>query len=109
VKLLGVINLQRTSNVFARVEPEIKDQAERILNQLGIPMSNAIGLFLRQIIMQRGIPFDMKLPDRMPPVIGVMSVAELNAELQKGYDDNCEGRLHDLDDVVAEMHKDYNA
>ena len=101
--------MQRTSNVFARVEPEIKDQAERILNQLGIPMSNAIGLFLRQIIMQRGIPFDLKLPARIPPAIGAMSAAELNAELQKGYDDICAGRLHDLDDVVAEMQKDYNA
>ena len=101
--------MQRTSNVFARVEPEIKEQAERILNQLGIPMSNAIGLFLRQIIMQRGIPFDMKLPDRIPPAIGAMSAEELSAELQKGYDDMCAGRLHDLDDVVAEMQEDYNA
>ena len=101
--------MQRTSNVFARVEPEIKNQAEKILNQLGIPMSNAIGLFLRQIIMQRGIPFDMKLPARILPVIDAMSAAELNAELQKGYDDISAGRLHDLDDVVAEMQKDYNA
>ncbi|MCL2405640.1 MAG: type II toxin-antitoxin system RelB/DinJ family antitoxin, partial [Defluviitaleaceae bacterium] len=50
----------RTSNIYARVEPEIKDQAEQVLVQLGIPMSNAIGMFLRQIIMQRGIPFTMK-------------------------------------------------
>ena len=101
--------MQRTSNVFARVEPEIKDQAEQILNQLGIPMSNAIGLFLRQIIMQRGIPFDMKLPARIPLAVGAMSAVELNAELQKGYEDISEGRLHDLDDVVSEMQKDYNA
>ena len=104
-----MINVQRTANVFARVEPEIKEQAERILSQLGIPMSNAIGLFLRQIIMQRGIPFDMKLPARIPQAIGAMSSAEFNVELQKGYDDICAGRLHDLDDVAAEMQKDYNA
>ena len=101
--------MQRTSNVFARVEPEIKEQAEQILSKLGIPMSNAIGLFLRQIIIQRGIPFKVKLPTRTPPAIGAMSAAELNAELQKGYDDICAGRLHDIDDVVAEMQKDYNA
>ena len=101
--------MQRTSNVFARVEPEIKEQAERILNQLGIPMSNAIGLYLRQIIMQRGIPFDVKLPVRIPPAIGTLSAEELSSELQKGYDDICAGRLHDLDDVVAEMQEDYNA
>ena len=41
--------MARTSNVFARVEPEIKQQAESVLEQLGIPMSNAIGIFLRQV------------------------------------------------------------
>ena len=99
--------MQRTSNVFARVEPEIKEQAEHVLNQLGIPMSNAIGLFLRQIIMQRGIPFDMKLPIRKPVAIGPMNAAELNIELEKGYADVAAGRFHDLDDVVAEMDRDY--
>jgi addiction module RelB/DinJ family antitoxin len=103
----GVKIMQRTSNVFARVEPEIKEQAESVLNQLGIPMSNAIGLFLRQIIMQRGIPFEMKLPARKPVAIGAMNAAELNAELEKGYADIAAGRLHDLEDVVAEMNRDY--
>ena len=99
--------MQRTSNVFARVEPEIKEKAEQVLSQLGIPMSNAIGMFLRQIIMQRGIPFDMKLPVRKPGAIGTMSAAELNTELEKGYADVVAGRLHDLNDVVAEMNRDY--
>ena len=100
--------MQRTSNVFARVEPEIKEQAEKVLNKLGIPMSNAIGLFLRQVIIQRGIPFEMKLPSPKPLAIGAMNAAELNAELEKGYADVVAGRLHDLDDVVAEMQSDYS-
>ena len=99
--------MQRTSNVFARVEPEIKEQAENILNQLGIPMSNAVGLFLRQIIIHRGIPFDMKLPARKPVAIGAMTATERNAELEKGYADVAAGHLHNLDDVVAEMQRDY--
>ena len=99
--------MQRTSNIFARVEPEIKEQAEQVLNQLGIPMSNAIGLFLRQIIMQRGIPFDLKLPIRTPVAIGAMNAAGLKAELEKGYTDVAAGRLHDLEDIVAEMQRDY--
>jgi len=99
--------MQRTSNVFARVEPEIKEQAEQVLSQLGIPMSNAIGLFLRQIIMHRGIPFDVKLPARKPVAIGTMNAVELNAELEKGYTDVVAGRLYDLDDVVADMQKEY--
>lgn len=98
--------MQRTSNVFARIEPEIKEQAEQVLNQLGIPMSNAIGLFLRQVIIHKGIPFDMKLPAQVPVAIGAMSASELNAELEKGYTEAIAGRVHDLDDVVAEIHKD---
>ena len=47
--------MARTSNVFARVEPEIKEQAEEILDQLGIPMSNAVGMFLRQVVLHRGM------------------------------------------------------
>ena len=99
--------MQRTSSVFARVEPEIKEQAEQVLSKLGIPMSSAIGLFLRQVIMHRGIPFDMRLPAQVPVAIGAMSDAELNAELEKGFADIAAGRLYDLDDVVAEMHRDY--
>jgi addiction module RelB/DinJ family antitoxin len=102
-----VIVVQRTSSVFARVEPEIKEQAEQVLNQLGIPMSNAIGLFLRQIIMQRGIPFDMKLPTRTPVAIGAMNAEELNAELEKGYASSVAGRTRSLDDVVLDMQRDY--
>ena len=93
--------MQRTSNVFARVEPEIKEQAEHILSQLGIPMSNAIGLFLRQIIMHRGIPFEIILPAQKPVAIGAMNASELNAELEKGYADVVAGRLHNLDDAQS--------
>ena len=50
--------MARTSNVFARVESEIKGQAERVLDQLGIPTSNAVGMFLRQVVLQQGIPFE---------------------------------------------------
>ena len=49
-------------------EPEAKEQAERVLDQLGIPMSNAVGMFLRQIVLQRGIPFEVKLPAYEEPV-----------------------------------------
>lgn len=60
--------MARTANVFARVEPEVKEQAEQVLDRLGIPMSNAVGMFLRQIVLQRGIPFEMKLPAYEEPV-----------------------------------------
>jgi len=97
----------RTSNVFARVEPDIKEQAEQVLVQLGIPMSNAIGMFLRQIIMHRGIPFDMRLPMREPVAMGALTPAQLNAELEKGYASALAGRHRSLKDVAADMERDY--
>lgn len=39
--------MSKTTSIYARVEPEIKEQAESILNQLGIPMSNAINVFFK--------------------------------------------------------------
>ena len=37
--------ISKTANVYTRVDPATKEQAEIILGQLGIPMSNAIGMF----------------------------------------------------------------
>lgn len=52
----------KTANVLARVEPEIKEQAEAILAQLGIPASTVINVLYRQIIMTKSIPFSISIP-----------------------------------------------
>lgn len=54
--------MAKSANLYARIEPEVKEQAEIILGELGIPASNAINMFYKQIILQRGLPFDVKLP-----------------------------------------------
>jgi DNA-damage-inducible protein J len=101
----GDVTMARTSNVFARVEPEIKEQAD----QLGIPMSNAIGLFLRQVVLQRGIPFDMKLPQNQPLSVGALSAEQFNAEIEKGLADLAAGKVFSADSVADRMHRDYGA
>lgn len=97
----------RTANVFTRVDPQTKDQAEAILSQLGIPMSNAIGMFLKQVVIQRGIPFEMKLPVTMPLSVESMTTEEFNMELQKGMEDISAGRVISADEVEREMHGMY--
>ena len=97
--------MARTSNVFARVEPEIKEQAEQVLDQLGIPMSNAVSMFLRQIVLQRGIPFEVKLPERKPVAFG--SKEQQDAELEKGMADIRAGRTHSAQSVMDELKRDY--
>ena len=95
--------MAKTSNVFARVEPDIKEQAEVVLNQLGIPMSNAVSMFLRQVVLQRGIPFEIKLPDRVPVSYGTLTKEQLDAELMKGVADIEAGRTYSADEVEKEM------
>ena len=95
--------MARTSNVFARVEPEVKEQAEMVLNQLGIPMSNAVGMFLRQVVIQRG----MKLPASKPLDMRQMTKEQFDAEIQKGITDIENGRVYSVDEVEEEMHRLY--
>lgn len=99
--------MKRTSNVFVRVEPEVKEQAEKILSELGIPMSNAVGMFLRQVVLQRGIPFEMKLPKETPLAFGSLTKEGRDRELEKGMEDIREGRVYSAESVLEELHRDY--
>ena len=98
----------KSANLYARIEPEVKEQAESILSALGIPASNAINMFYKQIILQRGLPFDVKIPSSRPVDMSSLSEAELNAELEKGYADIKTGRTRGANAVFADIHKDYN-
>ena len=52
----------KTANVTARIQPEIKEAAEAILDRLGIPVSVFIDMTYRQVIMHDGIPFSLEIP-----------------------------------------------
>ncbi len=99
--------MARTSNIFARVEPEIKKQAEIILDQLGIPMSNAISIFLRQIVLQKGIPFEMKLPQSKPVAYASLTEEQFNAEIEKGLSDLGYGKVISAQNVAEKINQDY--
>ena len=87
---------------------EEKEQAEQVLDRLGIPMSNAVGMFLRQIVLQRGIPFEMKLPAYEEPVAyGSLTKEQFNAEIEKGMEDIKAGRVYSADEVEAEMKREF--
>ena len=82
----------KTSQFVRKDRAGSQKQAEHILSELGIPASEAINLFYKQIILQRGLPFALKLPPR-PLDIGDMNDAQLDAALEKGYDDMKAGRV----------------
>lgn len=51
----------KSTNLYVRIEPDIKEKAEEILSKLGISVSSAINMFYKQIILQQGLPFEVKL------------------------------------------------
>ncbi len=99
--------MARTANIFAHVEPEIKEQAEQVLERLGISMSNAVGMFLRQIVLQRGIPFEMKLPQEVPTAYQSLTKEQFDREIEEGMADIREGRVYPADAVELEMKRDF--
>lgn len=54
----------RSAQITARTEPKVKTGAEIILRRIGLTMSDAINMFLNQIILQRGLPFEVKIPKK---------------------------------------------
>lgn len=99
--------MAKTANLYARIEPELKEQAESILTELGIPASNAITMFYKQIILQRGIPFEVKLPTAKPLGLDGLTKEQIDAALQEGYDDALAGRTKPAEEVFASIRRDY--
>ncbi|MCM1263479.1 MAG: type II toxin-antitoxin system RelB/DinJ family antitoxin [Butyrivibrio sp.] len=98
--------MAKSANLYARIEPDVKEQAESILSALGIPASNAINMFYKQIILQKGLPFEVKLPEH-PLNISHMTAKQLDTELEKGYADIQAGRTIPARQAFAEIRKEY--
>ena len=98
--------MAKSANLYARIEPDIKEQAETILAALGIPASNAITMFYKQIILNNGLPFEVKLPDH-PLDISRMTAAQLDAELEKGLADVQAGRTIPMEQAFADIRKEF--
>ena len=99
--------MSKSATVFARVEPNIKEQSEAILNNLGLSMSNAIDMYLRQIVMNKGIPFEVRMNINTPVAMGALDKEEFDAEIAKGLDDIRAGRTFTAAEVRAEMERDF--
>lgn len=98
--------MAKSANLYVRIEPEVKEQAEMILTALGIPASNAITMFYKQIILNNGLPFEVKLPNH-PLDASRMTAEQLDTELEKGYVDMRTGRTIPLEQAFADIRKDF--
>ncbi len=55
--------MAKTATIRARIEPQLKSEAEEILGHLGLTATQAISLFYRQLVLQRRLPFELVLPN----------------------------------------------
>ncbi|MBU4320215.1 MAG: type II toxin-antitoxin system RelB/DinJ family antitoxin [Thermodesulfovibrionales bacterium] len=56
--------MTKTAMIRARTTPAVKADTERIFQRLGISTSEAINLFLAQVKMRKGLPFDVRIPNK---------------------------------------------
>lgn len=55
----------RTATIQTRINPKVKTEAQKILNKLNLSMSEAISIYLTQVTLHKGIPFEVKIPNAL--------------------------------------------
>lgn len=93
----------KTANVNARIDRNVKAQAEAILSKIGLPRSVAIDAFYRQIIFHGGIPFALTVPESKLPAYDEMSVAEFDQMMATGLAQAKADDSFDTDEVFEEL------
>lgn len=88
--------MAKTDTLHIRVEPTVKQRAEETLNDLGLSITEAINVFLYQVILNEGIPFEIRKP-------------RFNKETIQAIEDTKNGKnLSKTFDSVEEMFKELN-
>lgn len=95
----------KSANVLARVEPEIKEKAESIMSQLGLPASVVINALYKQIIMTKSIPFSLSLP-KEPATLDSMTTEEFNSIMGKGLTQAKSDQSRPVADVFADLRRE---
>lgn len=82
----------KSATLYARIDPSVKTEAENILASLNMTASGAINLFYKQIILHKGLPFEIKLPSAGLCDMDALNDKELYNEVMKGVQDARKGR-----------------
>ena len=95
----------KTANVMARVEPNVKEQAEEIMDMLGIPVSVVINALYKQIIMTRSIPFSLSIP-AVPAARDEMDDDAFRAMMERGLKEAKADNSRPASDVFADLRRE---
>lgn len=97
--------MNKNETLHIRVNETVKDNAEETLGMLGISISEAVNMFLCQVNLVGGIPFEVKLP--APERVIVRSEEELAAKLRESQKDIAEGRTLTAEEAFGSLEKKY--
>ena len=89
--------MPKTDTLHIRVEPSVKQKAEKTLNDLGLSITEAVNVFLNQVILNDGIPFEIRKP-------------KLNKETMQAIEDTKKGKnlskpFNNVDEMFEELEK----
>lgn len=88
--------MAKTDTLHIRVEPKVKKKAEETLNELGLSITEAINVFLNQVILNQGIPFEIKKPKFNEETIKTIEDTKNNKNLSKTFN-NVDEMFEELD------------
>ena len=94
--------ITKTASVNVRIEENVKNQAENILETLGIPRATAIDMFYRQIILNNGLPFSLTVPKAIP-IREEMSNDAFHTMMTTGYSQALKDDSQPMDEVFKEL------
>lgn len=86
-----------STNLNIRTDKEVKDAAEKIFSELGLNMTTAVNMFLRQTIRENGIPFELKLN-----VPNAQTIAAIEEGRRLAYDSTAVGYTS-MEDLKAAL------
>ncbi len=84
-----------TSNINIRVDSKVKEEAEKLFSKIGMNMSTAMNVFLRQSIRYGGIPFEIRINEPNEITRNAIEDVENKRNLSKSFD-NIEALMEDL-------------
>jgi DNA-damage-inducible protein J len=83
--------MAKTGFLNARIDPNLKIKAEKVLDRVGVSPSQAITMFYKQIVLRKGLPFDVRVPN--PETVAALKEVEtgrgqiVNSSTEDAFDE----------------------
>ncbi len=95
------------ATVTAKIDADLKQNAEQVLSRVGITPANVIRMLYRQIVTMQDVPFELRTAYAPPAALGKLTPEQLDRELQKSYDSIKADRTYTADEVDAELAEEF--